>query len=114
MITQERSELLRLCLAKIPGWHTCEEGCHVPCEACEHPESVQRMSTQELADYIESWNHAPDCLSVVIDYDTYLGFNVCRECGAHETTGGWQQRERRREPRITEQTFSRTGTDDVV
>jgi hypothetical protein len=55
------------------------------------------------------------CLSPVIYHDSYLGINVCSECGAHETVAGWQQRERRREPRITdEQTFSRTGTDDGV
>jgi hypothetical protein len=60
MIVQERSEFLRLCLAKMPGWHTCEEGCHVLCAVCEHPERVQRMSNQELADYIERWNHGPE------------------------------------------------------
>jgi hypothetical protein len=51
------------------------------------------------------------CWSPYIYTDTYLGVNVCIECGAHETTGGWQQRERRREPRITdEQTFQKAGT----
>jgi hypothetical protein len=40
------------------------------------------------------------CLSPVIYHDSYLGINVCGKCGAHQTTGGWQKRERRVNDRL--------------
>jgi hypothetical protein len=32
------------------------------------------------------------CGSEEVQFDDWIGINICLHCGAHETRGGWQKR----------------------
>lgn len=32
------------------------------------------------------------CGSEEVQFDDWMGINICLHCGAHETRGGWQKR----------------------
>jgi hypothetical protein len=38
------------------------------------------------------WGFCGICGSPDVFFDRTLDINVCRNCGAHETTNGWQKR----------------------